>query len=104
MFFYNRIKGETEDDLNAYGFCAISYFQPSLLLGDRTEHRTGEALASKWLPSLSPLLVGGLARYRPIHAETVARAMVARGEEIAAGDKWFRFKGMQRLASEVAGH
>ncbi len=72
--FYNRVKGEVELAMAALPFRTMVAFRPSLLAGDRQEHRLGERLA---LTLLRP--VGGLipARYRPVEAKAVARAMLA---------------------------
>lgn len=74
--FYNRIKGETEVALGVLGFETLGVFRPGLLRGPREEFRLGERLAGVVLALADPLLIGGLRRYRAIHAATVARAMV----------------------------
>ena len=81
--FYSRVKGETERDVAAVGFEAVHLLRPSLLVGERSEHRPGERLMIGLFTRLAPLLVGPLRRYRPIAAEVVARAMrvVARRDE-----------------------
>jgi uncharacterized protein YbjT (DUF2867 family) len=75
--FYNRVKGEVERDLVALGYARVTIARPSLLLGERTEFRIGERIASR-LGFLMP------PRYKPIEARTVARALViAAGEDVA---------------------
>ncbi|MEO8344521.1 MAG: NAD-dependent epimerase/dehydratase family protein [Betaproteobacteria bacterium] len=71
--FYSRVKGELESAIAALGFGAAIAFRPSLLAGERAEHRLGEHLA---LTLLRP--VGWLvpAKYRPVADRAVARAMV----------------------------
>ena len=76
MIFYNKVKGEMERDIQQLGFETVHILRPSLLLGDREEHRTGEELASKIMKPLSNLMVGPLKKYKPIEAETVAKAML----------------------------
>ena len=76
MMFYNRVKGEMEADVLQAGFETVHIFRPSLLLGEREEHRAGEEMASKIMRPLSGLMIGPLRRYRPIQAEMVARAML----------------------------
>lgn len=93
LFFYNRVKGQTEDAIRSLDFDALHIFQPSLLLGDRDENRPGEAAAQKLMPAFSPLLGGGLARYRPVHAKTVAAAMIRAAESSASGQFVHRFNG-----------
>jgi uncharacterized protein YbjT (DUF2867 family) len=71
--FYNRVKGQLEAAILGLGFDRVSIFRPSLLLGDRREFRPGEAagqVLGRWLRFAIPR------RYRPIHARTVAAAMV----------------------------
>lgn len=74
-FFYSRIKGELDRDVQALSFANIRIIRPSVLDGNRQENRTGEGIAlklGKWLAPLIP----PLKKYRPIHAATVARAMI----------------------------
>ncbi|MDL0431722.1 NAD-dependent epimerase/dehydratase family protein [Marinobacter sp. TBZ242] len=74
--FYNRVKGELEDGVKALGYPYLAIYQPSLLLGDRQERRTAEALGMKAMPLINRALLGPLERFRAIEADTVARAMV----------------------------
>ena len=84
--FYNRVKGETENTIAAFGLPVTLFFRPSILLGPRDENRPGEKLGILLGRMMSPLLIGSLARYRPIAAETVAAAMVfAATQGLASG-------------------
>ena len=74
--FYNQVKGETEADIRTLGLPKVWFFRPSLLLGDRKETRRGERAAMALGTVVAPLMVGGLRRYRPIAADTVAAAMI----------------------------
>lgn len=76
MIFYNKVKGRMERDVQQQDFRAVHVFRPSLLLGEREEQRTGEELAAKIMTPLRALMVGPLRKYKPIEAETVARAML----------------------------
>jgi uncharacterized protein YbjT (DUF2867 family) len=71
--FYSRVKGELEAAIAALAFHAAIAFRPSLLAGDRAEHRLGERLA---LAVLQPLRALVPARFRPVADTAVARAMV----------------------------
>src|SRR5262249_39121919 len=75
--FYMRTKGETERDLGTLGFEQLEILRPSFLVGEREQARTGEAAGIAVARCLSGLLVGGLRKYRPISAATVAAALVA---------------------------
>lgn len=74
--FYNRVKGEVEQAIAAVGLPAAYFFRPSILLGARAENRPGEKIGIAAGKLLAPLLVGGLRKYRPIHADSVAAAMI----------------------------
>lgn len=91
--FYNRVKGEAEEAVRTLPFKEVVILRPSLLLGERPEHRPGEELAQRVLAPLSGLMVGPLRRYRPVEARVVARAMVrlakggARGVRVVESDE-----------------
>ena len=74
--FYNRVKGELEREISKVGLQTVHIFRPSLLLGQRTEQRAAEAFFQKGAGLLRIVMRGPLAKYLPIPAETVARAMV----------------------------
>lgn len=75
-FFYSRVKGKVEQELEALNFHSLGIFQPSLLLGKRKEFRFGEKVGEFFIQLLRPLLIGPLRKYRAIKAKTVAKAMV----------------------------
>jgi uncharacterized protein YbjT (DUF2867 family) len=87
--FYNRIKGLAEESVIKFRFDSTLIFRPSLLLGERKEFRLGEEVAKKLMMPLSRLMVGGLKRYKPIHAETVAKAMVESAKKNLTGLRIF---------------
>lgn len=71
--FYNRVKGEMEAAVRGAGVAKTYLFRPSLLSGPRKEERLGERIGLVLGAVLGPLL----GKYRPIHAELVAGAMLA---------------------------
>ena len=73
--FYNRVKGEMERDLRALKIPQIEIFRPSLILGERKEHRKGEDIAKLLSPFINPLLFGPFKKYRAIEATDIAKAM-----------------------------
>lgn len=101
IIFYNKVKGKMEQDINSYGFEAVHIFRPSLLLGNREEERTGEELASKVMKPLSGLMVGPLRKYRPIQAETVAKAMLAAAERGQKGANIYLSDEIEKLGTEL---
>jgi len=79
---YSRVKGELEEAVAKLPFKAVHIVRPSLLLGAREESRPAEGFAQAVLPLLSPFIP---ARYRPIRATTVAKAMLALSRTVPAG-------------------
>lgn len=76
-FFYNRVKGDIEDTLRGLALPALHIFRPSLLLGHRDEFRFGEKAGTVVWRIVSPLFSKIVPqKYRPIHARTVAKAML----------------------------
>ena len=75
--FYLRTKGELESALEGLGFDALHIFQPSFLVGDRSESRLGERIGIAIGSALAPALIGRLRKYRPMPAERLARGMVS---------------------------
>lgn len=76
--FYNRVKGELEDQLRSLGYRSVSIARPSLLLGKREEFRLMERVG---------MVIGELVpgRYRPVHAEAVAKSLVTAAKIDAPG-------------------
>jgi uncharacterized protein YbjT (DUF2867 family) len=71
-FYYNEVKGKTEESVAAFNFSSYHIFRPSLLLGPRGENRPGEEAAKTFYRLFNFLIP---ARYKGIEAEKVARAM-----------------------------
>lgn len=76
--FYNKTKGQMEDQVGKLKIQSIHFYRPSLLLGNRREFRLGEKIAICLAPLYSPLLIGPLAKYRPIEAYQVAEQICSR--------------------------
>lgn len=73
--FYTQMKGETEDDIKALGIPSVFIYQPSVLIGSRTERRFWERILKKIMKIIDPLLIGKYKKYRSIRASIVSRAM-----------------------------
>ena len=72
--YYNRVKGQTEEDLKGLGFQFLGLFRPSLLLGARHEFRFGEQVAMIFMAPLTWLKLGK--NIRPIRDHVVAKSLV----------------------------
>jgi uncharacterized protein YbjT (DUF2867 family) len=72
FFFYNKVKGELEEQLAAFkGIPGISVLRPSLLLGKRIEKRAGESIGIILAEGLNSIFKTGLG----IQAKDVSKAM-----------------------------
>lgn len=74
--FYLRTKGEMEESVRKVYSGNLKFVRPSLLLGKRDEFRFGELTAVILMKIFGWLLAGPLKRYRGIHADKVAAAMI----------------------------
>jgi uncharacterized protein YbjT (DUF2867 family) len=99
--FYLRCKGEAEDTVRTLPFKSVHIFRPSFLVGHRRERRAGESVAMVAARMLSFAMLGPAARYRPIRADDVARAMVAVALESPPGIHVYEAREMQALAGEA---
>lgn len=73
LFFYSRVKGETERDITAMGFECTVIVRPGLIDGPRTEPRPMEQWARRVLNVLKPVLPPSM---RPNAPEVIARVML----------------------------
>ena len=71
--YYNQVKGEIEEAVTKEHFEATHIFRPSLLLGDRSEQRTGEDAARIFYKIFGFLIPK---KYKAIDSANVARAML----------------------------
>jgi len=93
-FFYNRTKGEMEDALRAMPFRSLTIAQPSVLIGERAEPRLSERIAWR-LAFMTP------AKYRPVHATSVAYALVHFARLDASGIRVIPNRDIERLGQEL---
>ena len=74
---YIRFKGLVEEELKELNFTKLAILRPSFLIGNRKKKRASETIGIFVFKLLSPLLLGPLKKMKPIHSETVAKAMIA---------------------------
>ena len=99
--FYNRVKGEVEEAIRKIPFTAIHIFRPSLLMGERAEHRIGEHAGAVVISALKHAMVGPLQKYRPIQASDVAKAIVRVAQMNLSGVNIFESQRIQEIADSV---
>ncbi|MBO3700026.1 NAD(P)H-binding protein [Roseivirga sp. E12] len=93
--FYSRVKGELEDKISFLNYRTIYIFKPSLLRGDRKENRPGEKFAQA-ITRIVPF-IGPWKKYRPIHADKVADAMMKVAQQEDKGCYFYQSEIMQKM-------
>jgi uncharacterized protein YbjT (DUF2867 family) len=86
--FYNRVKGEVENDIRALPYRSVTIVRPSLLLGERDEVRLGESIG-KLLARITPR------RLKPVHARQVAGMLLQAAIEDRPGVRVVESSEMQ---------
>ena len=74
--FYNKLKGEIEEDLIKIGFESTYIYQPSMLIGTRGESRPAELFFQKLMPFFDLFMFGSLKKYHSVSKEKLAKAML----------------------------
>jgi uncharacterized protein YbjT (DUF2867 family) len=74
--FYLKTKGELEEKITALQFNLFAILRPSFILGKRNEFRLGEKIGIVFVKLLSPIFVGGLKKYKGVHAIDIAKKML----------------------------
>ena len=85
IFFYNRIKGRTENDVKALGLRSLIIFEPAFLAGPRPEFRLADRIAAKTLVPLSRLLPTQARKSLVTDAETLGMRMLAAAKAAPEG-------------------
>ncbi len=75
-FFYNRVKGEMEDEVLRIGVPKTHLLQPSMIGGNRKEKRPAEYIVKKLMLFFGFLLQGPTKKYRVIHPKEIALGMI----------------------------
>ena len=86
-FYYNRVKGKVEEELQKLGLPSLHILRPSLLLGERQEYRSGERWTAAIMEKVPFVFSGVLKKYKPIAARTVASAMIRLASQDNTGVK-----------------
>lgn len=97
--FYNRVKGQVEEELRQMNLPALKIFRPSLLLGDREEFRLGEEAAKVISRIFSFFMVGLNKRFWSIKASDVAQAMFMTARRRQPGGAVIRSNDMLKMVN-----
>jgi len=96
--FYNRTKGEMESAVSELGYASVVIARPSLLTGDRAATGLPERPAERWVTALvGPVSKWVPARWRPIEAGVVARALRAATAAAPSGLRFIESSELQTL-------
>ena len=74
--FYNKTKGEMEQNVLLQNIKNTYILTPSIIGGSRNEQRIGEKIGLILFKLFQPLMIGSLKNYQIINAETIAQAML----------------------------
>jgi len=83
--FYSRVKGEIERTVGRMPYQSVSILRPSMILGERKEKRAVVEAIATVMTATSFAMLGPFRKYRPIEAETIARAMLALADREVPG-------------------
>lgn len=80
LFFYSRVKGDTEVALQKLGLVKLVIFRPSLLIGDRKEFRLGEEIADRITKTVSCLLPNQINKKLRTNVNVLVDKMIVKGK------------------------
>lgn len=100
-FAYSRMKGDLEEQLKSLSYETLSIFHPSLLLGDREEHRTMEGLANKAVRTIEKIKKSPISSGLAIEGKTVALAMNRIAQENEKGVHVYSSKQIGEIAGKL---
>lgn len=95
-FFYTKLKGEIEEVVGQFRWEKLCIFRPSFLLGKRKHSRPLEFIFQQLARWIKPLLP---AKYRPVKAEDVAKAMLEAALYDEPGLHFYHYHDMLQAAS-----
>ncbi len=95
--FYLQTKGKMEQAIEKMGFQKTVFMRPSLLFGAREEFRFGELIGKFIMKIMGPFFLGPIKKYRGIHGQTVARAMLNVSLQEISGVKKFESNEIESI-------
>ena len=98
-FAYSKMKGELEDQLKILSYETLSILHPSLLLGNREEHRFMEGLANKVVRAIEKIKKRPISSNIAIEGKKVALAMNRIAQESEKGVHIYSPKQIEQKVS-----
>jgi len=99
--FYLKLKGELENAIRSVGLHTVHIMQPSMLLGKRKEHRTGEGVLQGSMKLFSGLFFGGMRKYKAIHGKAIAAAMLNAAKKDDKGFFRYTYDDIKKLEEHI---
>lgn len=93
--FYVRTKGETEQDIINLDYRYVQIFRPSMIMGNRVEHRPLEGLFIGIFKLINPLF--GKSKFRGIEAKSIALSMIEAAQKPELGVAIHHWREMNQL-------
>ncbi|RKR13113.1 uncharacterized protein YbjT (DUF2867 family) [Maribacter vaceletii] len=98
--FYNKTKGEMEQGVLKQNIKNTFILRPSLIGGERKEHRLLEKIGLIIFKIIQPLFIGNLRKYRIINAESIAQAMLNLTNHISNADVIITSNDIEKLSKK----
>ncbi len=99
--FYLKLKGELENAIAGMGMSSVHIMQPSMLLGDRKEKRTGERFLQSSMNVVSGIFNGSMRKFRAIPGQSVAKAMLAASKKTNEGLSRYTYDDIIKLSGDT---
>lgn len=98
VIYYNKVKGQLEDSLKSMELPSLHIYQPTLLLGKRSEPRLMEDVAKFFSKALSFLVIGGSGRkFFGIEASQVAKGMLSTAKTNMTGNHTYPSRVIENM-------
>ena len=94
--FYSKLKGEIEEAMKELKFDSCYIYQPSMLIGTRTESRPFEFIGQKLMLFFEGLRLLSKNEYHSIRVETIAKSMIKTLGKEVVGVHIQRYQEMTR--------
>ncbi len=99
--FYLRSKGELVAALQVLDFERLSIFQPSMIITPTNRYGISQGILLRIWPLLSPLLLGGLRKYRGIQVASLGKAIAKNVLNPSKGFETLHWNKIRELAEGV---
>ncbi len=99
--FYLKTKADMENGVQKAIGKQAYFMRPSFILGDRKTFRLGEKIGIALMVFINPLLMGSLRKYRSIHAESIAKAMLKVALKRPESPTVFHYDDMLKISTTL---